>query len=236
MSAVSRIKLAVKHLLGRDLYLRPSIKVPLTYHGSRYEGWAVPATWVTAESVVYSFGIGENASWDLELIAESGCRVHGFDPTPKSLAWAEQNVREPRFVLHPYGLADEDGDIELWLPSNPDFVSASCRPSDTTSGECIMAPVRCLGSIMDDLGHDRVDVLKMDIEGAEYPVIEDLCRDPDRLSRVHVLLIEFHHWMSSFDLDDTRNAIKALEARGFSIAWTSERGHEVLFVRSDSHS
>ncbi len=231
MKGISRIKLAIKHLLGRDLYLRPSASVPLAYHGTRYEGWAVPEGHVSEDSVVYSFGIGENVSWDLGLIAATGCTVHGFDPTPKSLAWVERNVKEPRFVVHPFGLSDADGEIELWLPANPEFVSASCRPSDSTSNERFLAPCRRLDSTMKELGHERVDVLKMDIEGAEYPVIRDLCANPDLLGHIGIILIEFHHWISSFTLEDTRQAIRELESQGFVIAWASERGHEVLFIR-----
>ena len=44
--------------------------------------------------------------------------------------------------------------------------------------------------MMRDLGHDHLDVLKMDIEGAEYAVLDDMLQSdilPDQL------LVEFHH-------------------------------------------
>lgn len=97
-----------------------------------------------------------------------------------------------------------------------------------------MAPCRSLGSVMRELGHERVDVLKMDIEGAEYGVVRALCEDSGLLGQIGIILVEFHHWMSSFTLEDTRQAIRSLERSGFVIGWVSERGHEVLFVRSGS--
>ena len=225
-----RIKLLIKHLLGIDLYISPRIHVPLEHHGNRYGDWSVPAGWVTSDSIIYSFGIGEDASWDLGLIAAHGCEVHGFDPTPKSLAWAEKNIREPRFIIHPWALADHNGSLDLWLPSNKDYVSASCRASDSTSSEKITVPCRNLNSIMNELGHERVDVLKMDIEGAEYAVIEQILTS-GLSERIGVILIEFHHWMSSFQRNDTRRAIAGLAEAGFLPAWVSETGHELLFIR-----
>jgi hypothetical protein len=63
-----RIKLLVKHLLGRDLLIRRRVHILLEHYGNRYGDWSVPANYVTPESIIYSFGIGEDASWDLGLI------------------------------------------------------------------------------------------------------------------------------------------------------------------------
>jgi FkbM family methyltransferase len=50
--------------------------------------------------------------------------------------------------------------------------------------------VRRLQTIFQSLGHKHVDVLKMDIEGSEYEVIDDLC---DLHLRIDQVLVEFHH-------------------------------------------
>ena len=226
-----RLKLLIKHLLGKDLFLSPRIQIPLEHYGNRYGDWSVPAGLVNQESVVYSFGIGEDASWDLGLISTKDCKVHAFDPTPKSLTWIAKNVRDSRFIIHPWALTDSDGTLDLWLPANKEYVSASCRASDSSSSDKITVPCRALASIMQELGHDRVDVLKMDIEGSEYPVLQQLFRD-NVVDRIGVVLVEFHHWMSAFKLDDTRAAIADLAEAGFLPAWVSETGHELLFIRS----
>lgn len=50
-------------------------------------------------------------------------------------------------------------------------------------------PVRRLGTIMSELGHTRLDLLKMDIEGAEFAVVRDMLS-----SRIEVdqLVVEVH--------------------------------------------
>jgi FkbM family methyltransferase len=231
LSLLPRLRLLAKHALGRDLYLRPDARCATTYYGSRYGGWALPRDHVQAESVVYSFGIGEDASFDLALIATTGCAVHAFDPTPRSLRWVEREVTEPRFIVHPWALGADDGTMQLWLPVDSEHVSASCRPSSDRSDVSFVARSRQLPTIMAELGHERVDVVKLDIEGAEYDVIRSLL-DARVLDRVGCLLVEFHHWMEGFERRETIEAIRGLRAAGFLILWVSETGHELLFGRA----
>ncbi|MEP4809048.1 MAG: FkbM family methyltransferase [Luteolibacter sp.] len=227
---MSTVKKAIKHLLGRDLWIRSDDRIATRFYGSRYGGWSIVEGTVGKGSVVYSFGIGEDASFDLGLIAAAACTVHGFDPTPKSLGWVEKNVHEERFVMHPWALGSEDGTLTLWMPDNPDHVSASLVSASGRSKGSFDAECKSLESVMKELGHERVDVMKMDIEGAEYGVIEALCAD-GAISKVGQLLVEFHHRMEGFTKAQTLSAIKRLRNEGFRIAWVSEVGHEVLFVR-----
>jgi FkbM family methyltransferase len=55
---------------------------------------------------------------------------------------------------------------------------------------------RVLTVTLDDLvqnaGLERIDLLKMDIEGAEYPVL--LSTAPETLARVRCLVLEYHEF------------------------------------------
>ena len=226
----STLKKAIKHLLGRDLWIRTEASVATRFYGSHYGGWALKEGTIAKDSVVYSFGIGEDASFDLDLIQETGCTVHGFDPTPKSLAWVKQNVQEDRVLMHPWALGFEDGTLTLWMPDNPNHVSASLVSASGRSKGSFDAECKSLKSIMEELGHESVDVLKMDIGGAEYGVIEALCAG-GTISMVGQLVVEFHHRMEGFTKAQTLDAIQLLRDEGFRIAWVSEVGHEVLFFR-----
>ena len=59
-------------------------------YGTEYGGWVFCPTDLTKTSIVYSLGIGEDTSWDEELIAKHGLEVFGFDPTPKSAIYVQQ--------------------------------------------------------------------------------------------------------------------------------------------------
>ena len=46
--------------------------------------------------------------------------------------------------------------------------------------QAITVPVKTLGTTMRELGHDHIDLLKMDIEGAEYAVLDAMLASPLR--------------------------------------------------------
>ena len=83
-----------------------------------------------------------------------------------------------------------------------------------------------------ELGHDRIDLLKMDIEGAEYAVIDNLLREG---VDVRQLLVEFHHHDHHTDgmsAKRTKKAVQKLNRAGFKIFHVTPRGEEYSFVRS----
>ena len=82
---------------------------------------------------------------------------------------------------------------------------------------------------MQDLGHDHIDLLKVDIEGAEYEVIEDFLASQVDVKQV---LIEFHHRFPEIGLDQTRQAVAALRAAGYQLFYISSTGQELGFIRS----
>ena len=55
--------------------------------GSDYGGCLVPRDFLTANSVCYCVGVGEDITFDLGLIDRFGCEVYAFDPTPRSIAF-----------------------------------------------------------------------------------------------------------------------------------------------------
>jgi FkbM family methyltransferase len=142
--------------------------------GTNWGGWSVVPDLLRAESVVYSAGIGEDSTFDEGLIERFGCEVHGFDPTPKGRAHGEAlAAREARFHMHPVGVWDRDTRISFFAPRDPSHDSWSALNLQRTE-ESVDFEVRSVGSLMRELGHDRIDLLKIDVEGAEYRVLEDV--------------------------------------------------------------
>ncbi len=226
-----RMKRYLNVALGKDIWLRPTANIETEFHGSWYGGWALSANSLTSESSVFSIGVGEDVSFDASLIKKYGCQVVALDPTERSAEWVAENVPDRRFVFHKIALAAADGTLELFPPSKTTHVSASCRQSSHTSTAPYAVPCMRLTTLMRERGVTRIDVLKMDIEGAEYDVIRDIVQSGLAQS-IDQLLVEFHHHFSSFSARDTFDAVELLRRNGFQIAWVSEAGREVLFVRT----
>lgn len=223
-------KKVILSILGRELFFRREIRPPTEFHGSAYGGWAILANSLTKDSRVISVGIGVDASFDLSLIGKYNCLVHAYDPTPIAVQWVAANVHDRRFVLHEFALAGSDGVLELYPPKGAGGDSASCVKYEHTAETPMRVPCRTLDSVLHELKFDRVDILKIDIEGAEYQVIHRSLADGS-LEKVGQFLVEFHHAFPAFGLTATRQAVGALRAFGWKIAWVSPSHHEMLFIK-----
>lgn len=222
-----RLKRAIRTLLGRGPLQKVQTlceRISLGNDGAR---WCVCPDGLGPSSVVYSVGVGEEISFDLELIRRFGVCVHAFDPTPRSIEWLGKQSLSGNFLFHPYGVADFDGHAKFLPPVNPAHVSHTLVERHTP-WPAIEVPVRRLSSILRDLGHDRIDLLKMDIEGAEYAVLKDLL---DSGIQVRQLLVEFHHRWREIAIEKTRQAIRNLNSAGYRIFDVSPTGEEYGFLR-----
>lgn len=223
------LKLLVKAALGRDILVKPGLACETRRFGSEYGGWIVATEKIDQHSVVYSFGVGEDVSFDVALIEKYGVTVHAFDPTPKSIDWVRKQVLPKAFQLHPFGIAAFDGSVSFSPPENPDHVSHTLLDRVSTKHQAITAPVKRLSTIMSELGHDHIDILKMDVEGAEYDVIEDIARSG---IRPHQILVEFHHRFPEVGVEKTKSALETLRSMGYELFAVSESNEEYSFVRN----
>jgi len=227
-SAYRRMRHAVRCALGRDLRFAVQTRVPVERHGSESSAWRVDPRDLCAESIVYSLGIGTEISFDLSLIATYGVTVHAFDPTPGAIEYIQQQRQLPsRYQWHAVGVGRYDGAARFFPPANPAHISHSLLHRAVAGGTAIQVELRRLSTIMRDLEHTRLDVLKMDIEGAEYDVLDDILEQ--RLA-IRQILVEFHHRFPEVGLDSTRRAVTKLNAAGYRIFFVSDSGEEYSFV------
>lgn len=202
----------------------PSPALRLEKIGSDYGGWIVPTGLLGADWVCYCGGVGEDITFDLGLIERFGCAVYAFDPTPRAIAFVEAHAAgEERFTFVPVGLWSEDTTLRFFAPRNPAHVSHSVVNLQRTD-EYFEAPCRSLPSLMHELGHAAIDLLKIDIEGAEHRVVASmlaadvmptvLCLEIDQPVRIRTFwttirrirsagygLVAVDHWNLTFILD-----------------------------------
>ncbi len=214
--------------LGRDVQFPVQAHIPTKRHGSEDCGWWISPDSITPDSIVYSFGAGKDISFDLSLIGSYQVAVHVFDPTPASIEWMKAQALPDRFKLHETGIADYDGKALFFPPDNASYVSHTILDRKSTHDRAIPVEVRRLSTIMRELGHSRLDILKMDIEGAEYKVLEDIIRSGVVIGQI---LLEFHHRFPDVGIDATRRAVQSLNKAGYRIFAASENGEEYSFIK-----
>lgn len=226
-----RKKLFFKRLVGKELRLRPDIRIAAIKDG----GWWFHPTTLAGDSIVYSLGIGEDVDFDLMLIDRFGCEVHAFDPTPSTVDWIAQRELPSRFHFHPWAITARDGTLQLYPRIRRDgsmsAVMYTMVPEDASAGEAIEVPAVSLASIAGRLGHERIDLLKMDIEGAEYEVLDSLLVSAVKPAQ---LLVEFHHRFPGIGPARTEAMIRKLRDSGYRLFAIAETGRELSFLLTGS--
>jgi FkbM family methyltransferase len=210
----------------------PSVQITrcVERFGSEYAGYCLDRSMIGREAVVYSLGIGEDISFDLSLIERFGVEVDAFDPIPKVKKWLATQSLPRQFHFHDAGIAGHDGEESFYLPPRENCVSHSMIQARQYGRASLRLPVIRLSTAMQLQGHTRIDVLKMDIEGAEYAVIEEVVREKIPVAQ---LVVEFHHRLSSVGTNKTRKALAQLEGYGMRISHVCPRREVFTFVQAD---
>jgi FkbM family methyltransferase len=177
--------------------------------GSPYGGWLVPVPLLGRSWVCYCVGAGGDISFDMELIRKYDARVRAFDPVEGYVRSSrEQAGDEPRFSAHQAALATDDGPLRMQVTH--DEQSRSVSAAELYDGESFVElPGRTLSTLMSELGDDHIDLLKLDVEGAEYSLLPTL--DLAALG-VKVFAVQLHH---TGTVADAHALIKRLGDQGY---------------------
>lgn len=114
---------------------------------------------------------------------------------------------------------------------NPNHFSHTLLDRPATKAQAISVPVKRLSTIMKELGHNQIDILKMDIEGAEYDVINDISKSDIRPQQI---LVEFHHRFPGIGLKKTKEAIERLTFMGYRLFSVSATNENFCFIQKSS--
>lgn len=163
------VRLIPLRLLGG--YEHP-IKLELLGQGDG--AWTLPENCLNSASICYCFGVGCDASFDLDLAKRYACTVHSFDPTPSSIEYMNQHPDWP-LVFKPWGVWSSDTKKALYHQDVTDNTNLSLiNPGDFRGGKQTDVELFSLKTIMQRLGHKKATLIKMDIEGAWCEVLHNV--------------------------------------------------------------
>ena len=223
-----------RQMLGDEPIICVDIRVPLEFHGNDYCGWCIPRDSLGQESVVVDIGLGEDVSFSQSLISRYGCNVHGFDPTPRAVQYVK-GLGETNLVLHEFAVAARKGEATFHLPNNSTHVSGSLSKAAHVGQQALKVNVVTLRDVFEFTRRRDIDLLKVDIEGAEYELIADH-NFAEYAPHIKCLCIEFHHRWSNFGKQATITALRRLRGLGFRCAWRARTTNEEFMFVNTRHA
>ncbi|MBD2699313.1 FkbM family methyltransferase [Spirosoma sp. BT702] len=204
-----------KKLLG--IHPQQGVEPLETEHiGSTYHGYYVPKGFLSSNSVCYCIGAGDDISFDTELKVLHDAKVFIFDPMPEGILhfkklkeFAKHNQPLSIHGQAPFtyrisadqldtvtfveiGVWDKKDTLKFYEPTREGYPSHSVYLFKE-SGKYIEAPVDKLSTLMQQLGHTSVDLVKIEIEGAEYTVIDSILEDKLDIKLILVEFDEIHN-------------------------------------------
>jgi FkbM family methyltransferase len=217
---------------GKDLLLTRQTTPECHAIGKGYGTWYVVPTLLKRGDLAFCFGLGREISFERALAEDHGMEVHAFDPTPHSLEWLAEQALPASMIVHPLGIADIDGVLDFAPPAVDGHVSMSAvRQTAERGADHCRLEVRTLPTLLRTLQVGReLSLLKMDVEGSEYGVIQHMLAHDIRPVQ---LLIEFHHRFDGVGPAETRRAANTLRDLGYALVHVSPNGEETTFVRVD---
>ncbi len=136
--------------------------------------------------------------------------IHAFEPIAANRALFQENLGDdPQVTLHPYGLGDRDERRPIFYARRWGLAASSVVRTRDHDGDgeeiALRSAAAAVGPIADEAG--GVSILKIDTEGFEYLVLQQL---QPWLSRTDVIFLEIHS-------DRRRRDIDALVAPHFDL-------------------
>jgi FkbM family methyltransferase len=163
---------------------------------------------------------GEFAKWAADGL---GAEVYGYEPDPRLFPQLPKIARVQYFQK---AVAGSTGTARLHLGEGQ---CSSLRYEESESSPAEQVATTTLDEEFAKLGLQRIDLLKLDVEGAEIEIL--LNAPAETLQRVVQATVEFHDFMRSEDVPEIRRCIARMRSLGFEVLYFSTRTYgDVLFV------
>lgn len=197
--------------------------------GSDYGGWWIPSLAVgdPGSKVLLSVGLGYDVSFDAELVS-NGFRVIGLDQLSECVAYAKVQVSSKRATFLCRGLGVESGVERFFAPRNPSHDSWSITNAQNTSFEkSKLFEVISFRELLDkfpEIVTSSFSMLKMDIEGAELPILNSIYRELNfdyiGVEMDCLVLVPFLNFATRVrKIIEVRRLISNLESQGYKLVF-----------------
>jgi len=157
-----------------------------------------PVEFVQGVTDILDIGANIGASTIFFHFVYPQAQIHAFEPGHGAYELLVQNARPyPQIQAHNVGLWSEDKTAELFVGDH-DYATASIADTATDNRTTDRIELKACAAYLKSQGISKVDVAKIDTEGCEIPIIEDLIAN----YAMRVIYLEFHSEEDRWQLDE----------------------------------
>ncbi len=177
------------------------------------------------ESVVLDLG-ASTAAFSIGVNKLTGCFCYCVEATPKNFKIIKETAQIQKVFA---AMCGSNEPVVLNVVEDEFHWGAIEPPNEFNVVENHEVPGKTLGHLIDELKLEKVDLLKVDIEGAEIEMF-DAATDIT-LQKIHQISVEFHDFMNPSQVEDVKRQIRRFKRLGFDCAIMTYRNHgDVLMV------
>ena len=219
-------------LKAAGVTVNTALSSKVEFYGERTGIWPLYTVQAKQAGLIYAFGVGNNLSWEMAMVKQCGGEVFAYDPTPESVAWVgAQNLPE-QLHFSPVGLADYCGSLDFFIPRRAGrFNYSVVKRGGKYPSQTIALQVKDLATLCAENNHHTLDVLKLDIEGAEMTALPNILQSGIAIKQI---LVELHYNYAGLEFAQTVALIQSMQAQGYELFWVSERAYEFGFIHRDA--
>lgn len=166
---------------------------------------------LNTDSVVFDLG-GYLGDFAATIHEKYKCRIYIFEPVPEFFQICVNRFKNTKGVAClNYGLAATDGRLKINLAGN-----ASSFNSRDANGLKQTVDVRSIAECIRELRVNKIDLMKINVEGGEFDIIPALIHSED-IKIVDHLQVQFHNFIDN--AAEKRQAIQSRLDVTHSLMW-----------------
>lgn len=172
------------------------------------------------------FDIGANIGLWTAFILEKGAKyVYAFEPNKLAISQLKNNFKNNEKVsIIPKGIYHEHTKIPFYVDATNSLISSVVNGDDKVLAYEI--DTLTIDDVITSNNIDKIDLLKMDIEGAEFDIFDNIT--VETMNKIDSLLIEYHDFYFSDGDRKVDNLVRELEDFGFHV--TKPEGVKYVFA------
>ena len=171
------------------------------------------------DSVVLDLG-ASTAAFSVGVNELSGCFCYCVEAAPKNFKAIEETAQIKKFFA---AMCGSNKPVYLYIIEDEFHWGSLVAPAGFKVEERHEVPGKTLECLIHEMKLEKIDLLKVDIEGAEIDMFD--ATSDATLRKIYQITVEFHDFINPGQREDVRRQIRRFEQLGFDCVVMTHNNH-----------